>query len=68
MDHDESTRKFEHLMEREADHAHSAAVELEALVSLLPNEKFRQLAQIQIMTSHEQAKEFRVLAKKVKES
>jgi hypothetical protein len=35
MDHNEAVRKFEHLMIREADHAHEAATELEALVSLL---------------------------------
>jgi hypothetical protein len=33
MDHNEAVRKFEHLMLREADHAHEAATELEALVS-----------------------------------
>jgi hypothetical protein len=44
MDHNEAVRKFEHLMIREADHAHEAATELEALVSLLPSEKSRQLA------------------------
>jgi hypothetical protein len=68
MDHNESVRKFEHLMIKEADGAHEAATELEALVSLLPSEKSRQLAQLQIKASHEQAKEFRELAQKVKES
>ena len=67
MDHDESVRKFEHLMIKEADGAHEAATELEALVSLLPSEKSRQLAQLQIKASHKQAKEFRELAQKVKE-
>jgi hypothetical protein len=68
MDHNESVRKFEHLMIKEADGAHEAATELEALVSLLPSEKSRQLAQVQIKASHKQAKEFRELAQKVKES
>jgi hypothetical protein len=68
MDHNESVRKFEHLMIKQADGAHEAATELEALVSLLPSEKSRQLAQLQIKASHKQAKEFRELAEKVKES
>jgi hypothetical protein len=68
MDHNESVRKFEHLMIKEADGAHEAATDLEALVSLLPSEKSRQLAQLQIKASHKQAKEFRELAQKVKES
>jgi hypothetical protein len=67
MDHNESLRKFEHLMVKEADHAHDAATELETLVSLLPSEKSRQLAQLQVKESHKQAKEFRELAQKVKE-
>jgi hypothetical protein len=46
MDHNESVRKLEHLMAREADHAREAAIELEALVSLLPSEKSRQLATV----------------------
>lgn len=68
MDHNEAVRKFEHLMIKEADHAHEAATELEALVSLLPSEKSRQLAQLQIKASHKQARDFRELAQKVKES
>ena len=68
MDHNESIRKFEHLMGREADHAHEAAVELEALAALLPSEKSRQLAQLQVKASYKQAKEFRELAQRVKES
>jgi hypothetical protein len=68
MDHNESTRKFEQLMLRAADHARDTATELEALVSLLPSEKSRQLAQLQVKASHKQAKEFRELAQKVKES
>ena len=67
MDRNESVRKFEHLMIREADHAHEAATELEALVSLLPSEKSRQLAQLQAKASHSRAKELRELAQKVKE-
>ncbi len=66
MDHNESVRQFEHLMVREAEHAHSAATELEAIVLLLPSEKSRQLAQIK--ASHQQAKEFQELAAKVKEN
>jgi hypothetical protein len=57
MDHNGSVRQFEHLMIKEADPAHEAATELEALVSLLPREKSRQLAQ-----------EFREVAQKVKAS
>jgi hypothetical protein len=68
MDHNEAIRKFEHLMAKEAEHAHDAATELEALVSLLPSEKSRQLAHMQIKASHRQAKEFRELAQKVKEN
>jgi hypothetical protein len=67
MDHHEAVRKFEHLMLREADHAQEAATELEALVSLLPSEKSRQLAEFQVKASHKQAKDFRDLAKQVKE-
>ena len=54
-------------MVKEADHAHEAATELEALVSLLPSEKSRQLAQLQAKASHSRAKELRELAQKVKE-
>ena len=68
MDHHEAVRKFEHLMTREADHAHEVATELEALASLLPSVKSRQLAQIQVKASHKQAKEFRELAQRIKES
>jgi hypothetical protein len=63
MDHNESVRKFEHLMLKQADHAHDAASELEALVLLMPSEKSRQLAQLQVKASHKQAKEFRELVK-----
>jgi hypothetical protein len=51
-----------------AEHAQEAATELEALVSLLPSEKSRQLAQLQVKASHKQAKGFRELAQKVKDS
>jgi len=68
MDHNEVVRKFEHLMLREADHAHETATELEGLVSLLTSEKSRQLAQLQIKASHKLAKDFRELAQKGKES
>jgi len=66
MDHNESIRKFEHLMLKQADHAHDAATELEALVLLMPSEKSRQLAQLQVKASHKQAKDFRELAQQVK--
>ena len=68
MDHNEAVRKFEHLMLREADRAHETATELETLVPLLPSEKSRQLAHLQVKASYKQAKEFRELAQKVKES
>jgi hypothetical protein len=68
MDHNESIRKFEHLMLKQADHAHDAATELEVLVLLMPSEKSRQLAQLQVKASHKQATEFRELAQQVKES
>jgi hypothetical protein len=68
MDHNESVRKFEHLMLKQADQAHEAGIELEAMVLLMPSEKSRQLVQLQVKTSHRQAKEFRELAQQVKES
>jgi hypothetical protein len=68
MDHNESVRKFEHLMLKQADHAHEAAIELEAFISQMPSEKSRQLAELQVQPSHKQAKEFRELAQKVHES
>jgi len=68
MDHSELLRESERLMETEAEHARDAAIELEALLSLLPTEKSRQLAQVQVKASHKQAKEFRELAQKVKET
>ena len=66
MDHNEAIREFERLMEKQAEHAHTVATELEALVALLPNEKSRQLAQEQVKESHKRAKEFRELAQKIK--
>ena len=45
MDHNESVRKFEHLMLKQADHAREAAIELEVLVSQMPSEKSRQLTE-----------------------
>jgi hypothetical protein len=68
MDHNESIGKFERWMEKEAQHAHETAVELEALVLLLPGEGSRQLAQMQVKASHQQSKELRELAQRVKES
>jgi hypothetical protein len=55
-------------MLKQADHASEAAMELEPLVSLLPSERSRVLAQLQVKTSHKQAKEFRELARKVHDS
>jgi hypothetical protein len=68
MDHDEEVRKFQRLMLKRADQAQEAANELEGLISLLPNEKSRELAHLQAKASRQQAKEFRELAQKVKES
>jgi hypothetical protein len=67
MDHNESTRKFEQLMLKAADHAHDTANELATLVLHLP-EKSRQLPQLQAKASHRHAKEFRELAQRVNES
>lgn len=55
-------------MLNQADHAHDVATELEALVLLMPGEKSRQVAQLQVKASHKQAKEFRELAQQVEES
>jgi hypothetical protein len=68
MDHNEAVRKFEHLMLKQTDHAREAAIELEALVTELPSQKSRELAQVQVKASHRQAKEFRDLSQKVHES
>jgi hypothetical protein len=66
MDHTESVRKFEHLMLKQADNAHDAAAELEALLLLMPSEKSRQLAQLQVRANHKQSKEFCELAQQAK--
>ncbi|MGD1025257.1 MAG: hypothetical protein ABR880_20930 [Candidatus Sulfotelmatobacter sp.] len=68
MDHNESTRKFEQRMVNEADRAHDTATELEAMISVLPNEESRQLAQLQVKVNHKLAKEFRKVAQKAKEN
>jgi len=68
MDHNESMRKFGQLMEKEAAQAQDTAIELEAVLLLLPGEKSRHLAQLQVGASHQQAKEFREMAQRVKES
>jgi len=52
---------------KEADRAHDTATELEAPV-FGPSKRFRQLAQLQVKPSHKQAKEFRGVAQKLKES
>lgn len=67
MDHNEAVRTFEHLMLKQADQAREAATELEALLPLLTIDKSRELAQLQVKASHKLAKDFRVLAEKVKE-
>jgi hypothetical protein len=41
VSNDESALEFEHLMLSQADHAHEAAIEVEALVLQLPIEKSR---------------------------
>jgi hypothetical protein len=64
MDHNESIRKFERLMESEANHARDAAIELAALVPFLPSEKSRQFAQAQAEGGRKRAKEFRELKSK----
>jgi hypothetical protein len=51
MDHDESVRKFEHLMLKQVGDAHEAAIELEALISQMPSERSRQLAELQVQAS-----------------
>jgi hypothetical protein len=68
MDHNESVRKFEQLMLKQAGHAHDAATELEGLALLMPSEKSRELARLQVKASHKQSKEFRELAQQVKQS
>jgi tRNA G37 N-methylase TrmD len=65
MDHQKSARKFEHLMEKQAAQSQEAAIELEALVLRILNEKLRQLTESEIRASHEQAKELRELATNV---
>ena len=55
MDHNETTRKFERLMIKQAEHAHSAATEIEAMVSLLPDQRTRQLAEEQVKEIHKQS-------------
>jgi hypothetical protein len=68
LDHNEAIRKLDHLLIKEAGHAQEAAIELEALVPFLLTEKSRQLAQLQVKASHKQAREFRELAQKAKET
>ncbi len=68
MDHNEAIRRLDHLLIKEAGHAQEAAIELEALVPFLLTDKSRQLAQLQVKASHKQAREFRELAQKAKET
>jgi hypothetical protein len=65
MDHNESLRKFAHILEREAAHAHEAAIEIEGLAHLLP-EKSQSFAHLQIKASHKLAKDLRELAQNIK--
>jgi hypothetical protein len=67
MDHNEAVHKFEQLMIREARHARETAIELEALVLVLP-EHSRELAHLQTKASHPRVKEFRELAQRVEEN
>jgi hypothetical protein len=68
MDHNEATRSLERLLQKEAEHAHEKATELEALVLLLPSGKARQLATLQGKACHKQSKALRELAQQVKEN
>jgi hypothetical protein len=68
VDHNEAIRKLDHLLIKEAGHAQEAAIELEALVPFLVTDKSRQIAQLQVKESHKQAREFRELAQKAKET
>ena len=54
-------------MLKQADQAREAAIELEALVPLLTNDKSRKLAHLEVKAIHKQARDFRELAEKVKE-
>lgn len=67
MDHNESLRQFERLLEREAAHAHHFATELEALALFLPGERSRQIARKQAQARREQSIQLRELAETVKE-
>jgi hypothetical protein len=68
VDHNEAIRKLDHLLIKEAGHAQEAAIELEALVPFLVTDKSRHIAQLQVKASHKQAREFRELAQKAKET
>ena len=67
MDHDETVRQFEKILVREAGRAQETAVELEAIVPRL-TENARQLARLQVKTSHKQSRDFRAVAKQLKAS
>ena len=67
MDHNEALRKLQHLLLKRADQAQEAVTELQAILALLPNEKSRQLAHLQVKANHQEAKDFRELAEKVTE-
>jgi hypothetical protein len=66
MDHNEAIRKFEHLTLKAAEQAREMAIELEALVLLLPKEKTRQLAQLQLKASNRRSRDLRELAETVR--
>jgi hypothetical protein len=55
MDHTEAIRECEGLFQREAQHTDDTAIECEVLVSALPNEKSREIAQLQVKACHRQA-------------
>jgi hypothetical protein len=46
MDHNEAVRECTSLFAREAQHAHDTAIEFEALVSVLPDEKSREIREL----------------------
>lgn len=65
MDHNEALRKFAHILEREAAHAHEAAIEIEELAHLLPQQS-QSFAHQQVKASHKLAKDLRELAVNIK--
>ena len=68
MEHNEAIRRLDHVLIRESGHAQETSIEFEALIPFLLTDRSRQLAQLQVKASHKQAKEFRELAQKAKET